>query len=110
MKTKTRFAWLLMLLTFFAIFVVAYAAENEDELIPYKLIATIAVPSGLAFPGGGFDISWVDSEAGRYYLADRGNPTSTPKVPPGIDVIDSRHDKFLYEIPLSTTANGVVAI
>src|SRR5206468_3402951 len=96
-------------LTLFVAAFVAFA-DDEESVGPYKLITTIAVPSGLTFPGGGFDISWVDSAHGRYYLADRGNSTSTPKVSPGIDVIDSRHDKFLYEIPLSTTSNGVVAI
>jgi len=75
-----------------ALFAAAFAAHSDDgdNLDPYKKIATIAVFSGLAFPGGGFDIGWVDSVSGRYYLADRGNPNTVPKVPPGIDVIDSR--------------------
>src|SRR5579871_3053741 len=94
-----------------SMFAVAYAADSDkDKLGPYKQIDTISVPSGLTFPGGGFDISWVDSETGRYYLADRGNSTVTPPVSPGIDVIDTEHDKFLYTIPLSTAPNGVVAI
>jgi hypothetical protein len=95
-----------------ALFAAASAAYADDEpkLGPYKKIDTVTVPSGFIFLGGGFDISWVDSDHGRYYLADRGNPNSTPKVSPGIDVIDTRHDKFLYEIPLSTSANGVVVI
>jgi hypothetical protein len=48
----------------------AYADPN-DKLVPYKLLTTISIPGGLV----GFDISWVDSESGRYYLADRGNAT-----------------------------------
>jgi len=56
----------------------------------------------------GFDISWVDSEAGRYYLANRGTASTPPA--PSVSVIDTRHDKLLYAIPLSTAGNGVVAI
>jgi len=58
----------------------------------------------------GFDISWVDSETGRYYLANRGDGTLTPPVGPSISVIDTRRNKFLYAIPLSNAGNGVVAI
>ena len=75
-------------------------AEGEhDALGPYKLLTTIKMPGDLV---GGFDISWVDSEAGRYYLADRGNTS--------IDVIDTRHNTLLYSIPLHAAGNGVVAI
>ena len=69
------------------------------------MYARISVPSGLA---GGFDISWVDSDTGKYCLADRGNSTATPPVSPGIDVIEKKHPKFLYEIPLPTGPNGVL--
>jgi hypothetical protein len=48
---------------------VAARADHEDHLGPYRLLTTISIPGNLA---GGFDIGWVDSEAGRYYLADRG--------------------------------------
>ena len=86
----------------------AYGDDNQN-LGPYKQIATVSVPSGLA---GGFDISWVDSASGRYYLADRGNAQASPPVPPGIDVLDSRHPKFLNEIALPTSlgTNGVLLI
>src|SRR5437868_3234429 len=88
-----------------ALFVAAYADDShQDKLSPYKLLTTIAIPDGLT----GFDISWVDSRSGRYYLADRGNAAATPPVPPRIDVIDTEHDTFLYQIPLSTAPNGVV--
>jgi hypothetical protein len=48
--------------------------------------------------------------AQEYYLADRGN--SAASVPPGVDVLDTKHPSFLYEIPLlnSKGTNGVVVI
>jgi len=81
-------------------------AQSKDKLGPYKLVTTISIPGDLT----GFDISWVDSESGRYYLADSGNAAATPPVSPRIDVIDTEHDKFLYSIPLSTRPNGVLTI
>src|SRR5579871_1074515 len=45
---------------------VAFADDsNKNHLTPYKLLTTIPIPGGLT----GFDISWVDSGASRYYLA-----------------------------------------
>src|SRR5690349_11369348 len=86
---------------------VAFADDsNKNHLTPYKFLTTISIPGGLT----GFDISWVDSDAARYYLADRGNATATPPVPPRIDVIDTEHDSFLYSIGLTAGPNGVVAI
>ena len=55
-----------------------------------------------------FDISWVDAEASRHYLADRGNTTVTPVVPPHIDVINTRSLKLLDPLPLHAAGNGVV--
>lgn len=81
-----------------ALFAVA-RAKDHDALGPYKLLTTIKMPGDLV---AGFDISWVDSEAGRYYLADRGNTS--------VDVVDTRHNTFLYAIPLQAAGNGVVAI
>jgi hypothetical protein len=79
---------------------VAHAKERREELGAYKLyVDTIKVPGDLV---GGFDISWADPEAGRYYLADRGTVS--------IDVVDTKHNKFLYAIPLHAAGNGVVAI
>src|SRR5712692_2452007 len=78
---------------------VAARADHDDHLGPYRLLSTISIPGNLS---GGFDISWADSEAGRYYLADRGTKS--------IDVIDTKHDTFLYAIPLHAAGNGVVAI
>jgi len=90
-----------------ALFAAARADEDHDRLGPYKLLTTIAVPGDLI---GGFDISWVDSEAGRYYLADRGNATAVPPIAPRIDVIDTKHNKLLPSIPVLFAGNGVVAI
>jgi DNA-binding beta-propeller fold protein YncE len=86
--------------------VVGIHAKDADEIGPYRLITTILIPGF----GNGFDISWVDSEAGRYYLADRGNPSATPPAPPRIDVIDTRHLKLLAPINTLAPGNGVVAI
>src|SRR5215831_10552103 len=65
----------------------------------YRQLATIVVPGNLS---GGFDISWADAVAGRYYLTDRGTKS--------VDVIDTKHLRFLYAIPLTAAGNGVVAI
>jgi hypothetical protein len=81
-------------------------ARAHDELGPYRLLTTITIPGF----GNGFDISWVDAESGRYYLADRGNATATPSVQPRIDVIDTRHLKLLDPLPVHAAGNGVVAI
>ena len=86
-----------------ALFAVAYADSNEDTPGPYKLLTTIGIPDLV-----GFDISWVDSGRGQYYLADRG--TGHTPATPRIDVIDTEHLKLVDQIPLSTAGNGVVAI
>jgi len=86
--------------------VVGVRAKDHDELGPYRLITTVSIPGF----GNGFDISWVDSEASRYYLADRGNTTVTPVIPPRIDVIDTRSLKLLDPLPVHAAGNGVVAI
>ena len=107
MKHKNWFA-----LTGFAVAVVAlcpqaYAADpDKDKLGPYTLLKTVNVPDGLV----GFDISWVDSASGQYYLADRGNAAATPPVAPSIDVIDTKRNEFLYKIPLHSAPNGVLTI
>jgi hypothetical protein len=83
----------------FAWIVGAHADGDEHGVGPYRSLGTITVPGDLA---GGFDISWVDSDAGRYYLADRGTTS--------VDVIDTKHNTFLYAIPLHAAGNGVVSI
>ena len=85
-----------------AISAVAFAQQGAP-VAGYKLLNTISVPSGLA----GNDISWVDSATARYYLADRGNATTTPPVPARIDVIDTENEKLLTTITLPNLANGM---
>ena len=99
MKQKRRFVLAWSVVGALAAFAVVHARDHE-EFGPYKLIATISIPGF----GNGFDISWVDSEAGRYYLANRGNPTATPPVAAHIDVIDTRR------LPVHAAGNGVVVI
>ena len=109
MQIRKRFSLFFVLVPLLAMFAVAFAAVDKDGdrlLGRYRLLTTITIPGGLA----GFDISWVDSANARYYLADRGNATSTPVVPPRIDVIDTEHDQYLTSITLTSGANGVVAI
>src|SRR5215469_15952295 len=114
MKPKKRVAIPMLVLAVLAVFGTTYAAyaDSTDKLFPYQQIATVTVPSGLVFPGGGFDIAWTDSSTNRFYLADRGNLTATPpgKVPPGVDVISTKHPEFLFEIPLPTSGgtNGIL--
>src|ERR1700676_4391252 len=78
----------------------ASASHHDDELGAYKqFVYTIKIPGGLV---GGFAIAGADCEAGRVSLADRGAV--------GIDVIDTKHNTFLYTIPLHAAGNGVVSI
>ena len=106
MKKKELFTLCALGFALFVLFNNAYAQDSDkDKLGPYKLLTTIDV--GVL---NGFDISWVDSETGRYYLTNRGDATLTPKVGPSIPVIDTRRNKFLYAIPLSNAGNGVVVI
>jgi len=85
-------------------FASASAQDSDSNKPGYKLLTTISnIPGNLA---GVFDISWVDSETGRYYLTTG----AVPPLGPSVTVIDTEHDKFLFSIPLSTPGNGVVAI
>ena len=71
-------------------------------LLPdYKLIATIPVPGGLS---ASFDISWVDSDNGKFYLAERTATAGTGRI----DVIDTQTLKFLYTIPQDPSSPGFV--
>lgn len=112
MKLNKRLAIPMLALAVLALFAATYVAhaDGQDKLGPYQQIATISVPSGFVFPHGGFDIVWPDSSAGRVYIADRGNSTANPPVPPGVDVLSTKHPKFLFEIPLpdSRGTNGVL--
>lgn len=112
MKIKKLIGRPMLVLGVLALFATTYAtyADSQDKLSPYQQIATVSVPSGFLFPGGGFDIVWADSSADRVYIADRGNATVNPPVPPGVDVLSTKHPKFLFEIPLpdSKGTNGVL--
>ncbi len=96
MQQKQRFTWLLVGL---ALLTGGAAAGVRLHAAGYRQLATIVIPGNLS---GGFDISWADAVAGRYYLADRGTTS--------IDVIDTKHLRYLYSIPLAAAGNGVVAI
>src|SRR5215471_16427208 len=100
MAHKKSVALTLLVPAAVALFAVAYADSNEDTSGSYKRLTTISIPDLV-----GFDISWVDSASGRYYLADRGTGNTPPT--PRIDVIDTEHNKLLAPIPLSTAGNGV---
>ncbi len=102
---QNRWLALFPLVTALSLITSVYAKDHEN-VAPYKLIATISIPGF----GNGFDISWVDSEAGRYYLANRGNATAVPPVAAHIDVIDTRRLKLLDPLPVHAAGNGVVAI
>src|SRR5207248_192295 len=52
-----------------------------------RLLSTIPIP-GAALHG--FDISWVDADTQRYYLADRSNKA--------VDVVDAKNGTFLKQI------------
>jgi DNA-binding beta-propeller fold protein YncE len=98
--------WTLALAVVALSIVAGVRAKDHEDLGPYRLIKTVLIPGF----GNGFDISWVDSAASRYYLADRGNTAVTPAVPPRIDVIDTRSLKLLDPLPVHAAGNGVVAI
>jgi hypothetical protein len=106
MKNRERFTLCALGFALFVLFNSAFSQDSDkNKPGPYKLLTTIPMPNLT-----GFDISWVDSAAGRYYLADRGNATVTPAIPPQIDVIDTRHNKLLSPITGFVGPNGVVAI
>src|SRR3954469_20410531 len=94
---------LLRPLTGLALLAVFAATYVELHASGYVQVATIKVPGDLS---GGFDISWVDAVSGRYYLANRG----VSGVGARVDVIDTKHVKYLGAIPLAAPGNGVIAI
>ena len=63
-------------------------ADNEDHKAgAVRLLGSIPIP-GAALHG--FDISWVDADTQRYYLADRSNTA--------VDVVDAKKGTFLKQI------------
>jgi hypothetical protein len=98
MKQKKRFTRPLLGLALLVVVAGAGAVLNA-RVVGYRQVATISIPGNLS---GGFDISWADAVAGRYYLANRGTTS--------VDVIDTKHLRYLYSIPLAAPGNGVLAI
>ena len=88
MKHTKRFAIPLLVLAVMALFAFSSAKDKGGS---YETLPIIHVPGNLA---GGFDISWVDSASGRYYLSDRTTTKGTGRV----DVIDAKTDQFLFSI------------
>jgi hypothetical protein len=63
-------------------------ADNDGKNAgAVRLLSTTPIP-GAALHG--FDISWVDADTQRYYLADRSNKA--------IDVVDAKNGTFLKQI------------
>jgi len=65
----------------------AAADDHGRNLGPVKLLTTVPIPNK---PLIVFDISWVDPDTQRYYLADRSNAV--------IDVVDARRNTFIRQI------------
>ena len=91
MAGKNRFApsWLPILVGLAVVLTVGAvsAEEHGRNRGPISLLTTVPIPSS---PLVVFDISWVDPDTQRYYLADRSNAV--------IDVIDAKHDTFVRQI------------
>src|SRR5215831_11406500 len=82
MKHTKLFALPVLAIGLLVLGAIAFAQGGDSN--NYKLLTTISIPNLV-----GFDISWVDSVAGRYYLANRG--TGTSPATPNITVIDTEH-------------------
>ena len=91
MAGKNRFApsWLIVLVGLAVVLTVGVASAEEHgrNRGPISLLTTVPIPNS---PLVVFDISWVDPDTQRYYLADRSNAV--------IDVIDAKHDTFVRQI------------
>ena len=91
MTHTTRLArgWLVVLMVGALALTAAVVAADDDREHrgPVRLLTTVPIPNK---PLVVFDISWVDANTQRYYLADRSNAV--------IDVIDARHDTFIRQI------------
>ena len=68
----------------------AARADDDHRAGALRLVDSIPIPSSLAALHG-FDISWIDADTQRFYLADRSNKA--------IDVIDARTGTFVKTIP-----------
>ena len=91
MASQTRLAsgWLVVLVVSALVLSAALVAADDHGRTrgPIRLLTTVPIPKN---PLVAFDISWVDPDSQRYYLADRSNAV--------IDVIDARHDTFVRQI------------
>src|SRR5579883_1520654 len=93
---------LLLMLTLLSasvgLLVSAYASASSGG---YRRIATITgagIPPHM--PKWAFDISWVDEDSQRYYLADASNAS--------VDIFDARTSTFLGRIPGFTGYHGSI--
>jgi hypothetical protein len=99
MKGASQMRKKLVVIPLFVLTVLALiaAATAKDKLGPYTLLTTITVPADQGVPAnlaGGFDISWVDSANGMYYLSERTGVAGKGRI----DVFDAENDQFLYFI------------
>lgn len=80
------------------------ATAQITPLPDYQLINTIPLASNLQ----SFDISWIDQNAQRFYLADRGNGKGQGRI----DVIDTSvaGGAFLFSIPQTGSEYGFAGI
>ena len=67
----------------------ALADNDGQQSNAVRLLKTVPIPPTAA-PLHGFDISWVDADTQRYYLADRSNKA--------VDVVDAKNGTFLKQI------------
>jgi hypothetical protein len=85
MKSAKLLLFLPLLFVAALLFLSVATSADDDESTNYHLVTTITNP-----PLNGFDISWVDSAIGRYFLADRADA--------GIDVFDTERNVFLFSL------------
>jgi hypothetical protein len=84
----------LLVLGLLTVFSAVRKLSAGDKGTSYSEIAVVDPPGGLH----SFDISWVDSASGTYYLADRQSPTTKPGTG-RIDVVDAESDSLIGTIP-----------
>src|ERR1700739_4094155 len=73
------------------------------QVLPnYQLVTTIPMDTNLQ----SFDITWIDQESQRLYLADRGNGKGQGRI----DVIDTYANVFVYRVPSSSAETGFTGI
>jgi len=83
-SSLTAVVWFAVLLLCTAVSAAAQCAgPGAPTTTQTKCLTAIAIPGN---PIRSFDISWVNPDRAEYYLADRSNK--------GIDIIDTRNNKF----------------